>query len=166
MSPDPERRWILTGPEVMEEAVVGFRAWRVAAYRGDVTLTSAVALTNERWPKDRPFEAVCLDVFNATHTNPPASGCKCGIFAFSDLRRLRLSFMERDFLFGEVVMWRSVAVHQYGYRARLARPSAIYVPRAWGPAAFVAAQRTQAEMVCRQYDIPLVQQPSLEVLGG
>lgn len=161
MRPEPERRWILTGPEVMEEAVIGYRAWRVHASHGEVTLTSVVALSHHLWPKGRPMNATCNRPFlEHRHAGKePAAGCSCGLWAFSDFRRLRLSFSEDAFLLGEVEMWRRVRVHKYGYRAQLARPSAIFEPGGFGSLTWRQSQRRLADLVCQQYDIPLVQRP-------
>lgn len=158
----PERRWILVDDTHMEEAFIGFRAWRVEAVRGDVHLTSVVALTNHIWPKDSPMEATCIDIFGG-HTDAPADDCKCGIWAHDELRRTRLTFMQRYFVYGEVALWGKVKVHTNGMRASRARPTALFAPRTTGPKHEVNAQRMLVELAASQYNIPLVHSPAPDI---
>jgi hypothetical protein len=136
------RRARVTAPEAPDclEPVVAWRFWYA---RGrDWPILSSVNF-DVPWPHGRPLEAACLTerprglrglwLSSSVHT-PPASLCGCGIYA-APLDRLRSCLPGWQVLdanrlvVGRVALWGVVHEHQRGWRASLAYPQHLFVPR-------------------------------------
>jgi hypothetical protein len=112
------------------EAIVGWRAWRVAATRGGLRLRSAVY--DDDWKPGVPVAARCRHDSQA----PPALDCSCGIHAARHPRAAARYLVGRDDadvvhrIIGLVRLTGSVVEHEHGWRAARGLPARLWVPAA------------------------------------
>jgi len=155
---EPERRTImLPGGTEYVEGVVGYRAWGVHVESGVATLRSVV-MTKHSWTPGAPVVAECAWGGEARHP-APASGCDCGVFGFSLASLAYQAFPERTTLHGEVILWGTIRLHEFGYRAEYAIPAALYLPEPLVSSESRAAHQRIASLAADRYDVPLVQRP-------
>jgi len=128
---------------------IGYRAWMVRIKHGDATLVSLVM--NAAWLKGLPTLAEC---------NCPLLTHSCGLYAwnatFQALAIMGTTTFQQwrainagPIAVGEARLWGDVDVHEYGFRATIGQPSALYVPR-------LERDNVAIELAAHQYGIPLV----------
>ncbi len=142
------------------EPFLGYRAWEGRVDDGMGKLFSWIK--EPFWPLDAPIEAYCAygpewHLGNPSREPAPAPGCECGIHAWNTPKTLihyarRLS--RYGLVCGEVYLWGTVIVHEHGWRAQFARPTAIYVPPDPKPNVV-----PRLEAIARDYRVPLVAWP-------
>lgn len=116
----------MAAPDVAE-AVVGWRAWRVARAGGGLRLLST--LFDDVWEPEEALEAACRHGHRA-----PEAACACGIYGARDVTEAYRHLVGRDDpgvvhrVIGEVALWGRVIEHERGWRASLAYPARIWVP--------------------------------------
>lgn len=129
--------------------------------RGDVLLTS-VYVEDAAWPQHEPLRCACYcrgASFAGAHYTGQCKGT-CGIYAWSHgiiaLEPIpHRAWMEaKSLIHGEVNLWGVIHVHEYGYRAEIARPSCFYVSDGMS-----TEQRIRTELAAMQYDVPLMAIP-------
>lgn len=107
--------------------LVGWRYWYVD--RGRLRSLNGLAYTP--WPERQPLGAECRAL--AGHRRrAPADGCRCGIYAASDLetlRRLVHPGLAGPLAVGEVSLWGRVVPGERGYRAQSAYPRRVWLVR-------------------------------------
>jgi hypothetical protein len=126
------------------EPVVGWRVWAVSSSDAGLRLRSL--MVDATWPTGRPFVARCRDrrhrlrrVWRAEPSahEPPEWSCDCGIYAtreIADAVRYAKSYGDRHWtvlhrVVGRVSLWGSVLEYTDGWRAALAYPLELLVPR-------------------------------------
>ena len=134
----------------LDKCVVGWRAWRVVGRRGELRLASV--LRDDVWQPGRPFEAGCEHGHEA-----PEPGCGCGAYG-SRLATVALRYVVgRDDpwvvhrVVGEVALWGRVVEGGLGWRAGLAYPVRIWVPRG----------RSDVVEGLRSYGVPVALEPGM-----
>ena len=151
------------------EPLIGWRYWRVGA---DGRLRSLTG-RQHRWSPAAAFEAGCrfaevdqddwryqlVTGFGAPSHVSPGKGCTCGVYASTDLERLRgqILFGLRRMVVGEVSLWGKVIPAQHGYRAQFAYPRRLLVLER-----VAAADPTVVEALA-DYGVPVEVVPDREV---
>src|SRR5207247_111530 len=100
------------------EPVLGWRVWRLARRRGELTL---VAMTrNDAWPAGRSMRAACSGGHAA-----PGTSCRCGLYAADSVSHLAASgvFSNGGGVIGAIAMWGTVVEHHRGARSEFAYPA-------------------------------------------
>jgi hypothetical protein len=128
----------MSGAPDYTEPVIGWRVWFTRDAEGKTRLRSL--FHDLCWPVREPLTAACLRrrlPFRRRDHLAPAASCRCGIYATS-LDRVA-SYLEPgwppgrcdpgDPVVGRVLLWGSVVECEQGWRASLAYPERLYVPR-------------------------------------
>jgi hypothetical protein len=105
------------------EPLVGFRAWRIVAWRrldGSVEQRLAPVSSRLPWRPRERHAAVCTAP--GTRHDAPLAGCSCGVWAL----RSAADAEGRGQVYGEVAMWGRVIELERGFRAQYAYPRALY----------------------------------------
>ena len=170
-----KRQLLILDDGVVLDAIVGYRAWEAWAVDGVVHLTS-VTRREVEWTRgeamrshcrcnrlivkparvligDEEFMARSGDITIETGTHHT-----CGIYAwdnpiipYSQRMLGQCEYYFTTYVVGEVLLWGKVRVHERGYRAEYAKPSAFYVADA-----MVHRQRTIVELAALQWCVPTV----------
>ena len=127
-----------TVPDAIEP-IVAWRYWRL----GPDGLLRSLTGRQHAWTPCQAFHAHCrfADVdpgdrryqmvtgFGAAPHVSPGEGCTCGVYASTDLERLRgqILFGLRRMVVGEVSLWGKVIPAHHGYRAQFAYPKRLLV---------------------------------------
>jgi hypothetical protein len=143
--------------------VIGFRSWKLDA--GRVCLAGRIA--NVPWEFDKPTEAICQEGFFrkpraelGAHVSPHFD-CTCGLHAYASQEALEANqIATQRSIFGAIIAWGTLIAHEYGFRAKRARPVAL----AFGPPRpdrnVVDLRRgewvTLAEKIAENYRVPIV----------
>src|SRR5215475_4479427 len=124
------------------EALTAWRVWEVEDVDGAPRLRSLYR--NCFWPVGAALEARCeaqrLRLWRGSRHTAPTAACTCGIHAvpFEFLEGLahqdRLLPPGRSIVIGTVFLWGAVVECERGWRAELAYPSRLFMPRASAPA--------------------------------
>lgn len=89
-------------------------------------------------------------VYAHPHATSPHEPCNCGVYAYRSEWILRCAARQmvnrRGFLLGQVQLWGKIIVGKSGYRAELARVSAVYD----------VGNPVIARVAALQYDVPLL----------
>lgn len=96
--------------------IVGFRCWKARLTNGRVRLTSVYK--DAPWDAHRPIDAVC-DL--RTKHAAPSLRCSCGLYACYSLREAVLQGFGAEVVFGAVIGWGRVFLHENGWRAQTAQ---------------------------------------------
>lgn len=108
--------------------VIGWRAWMLVREKILVS-----PLHGRTWVAGTPMTASCL---RARHDRLPGDSCHCGIYALRTLEETQAYFKTWDedlpLVVGQVLLWGNVIEHTGGYRAQLAYPGQLFVPRKMG----------------------------------
>lgn len=106
------------------EPIIGWRAWTLRGWGGELRLAPVVQ--TQSWRPRRPFRASCHAQSPGKHRAPEWT-CTCGVYALSRLGALVSSYGVRGKLavVGSVALWGTVIVHASGYRAEFAYPDRI-----------------------------------------
>lgn len=96
--------------------IVGFRAWRPRLHGESLRLVSLYR--DAPWNGNRPTTASC-DI-RSNHA-APALRCTCGLYACHSLRAAALYVDVTDVVFGAVLGWGRVYLHENGWRAQHAQ---------------------------------------------
>lgn len=120
------------------EPLRAWRVWEVEDVDGTPRLRSLYR--NCFWPVGAPLTARCeaqrLRLWRGSRHAAPTAACTCGIHAvpFEFLQRLahqdRLLPPGRSIVVGTVSLWGEVVECERGWRAELAYPSHLFMPRA------------------------------------
>jgi hypothetical protein len=100
------------------EPVLGWRVWRLARRRGELTLVSMTR--NDAWPAARSMRAACSGGHAA-----PGTSCRCGLYAADSVSHLAASgvFSNGAGVIGAIAMWGTVVEHHRGARSEYAYPA-------------------------------------------
>jgi hypothetical protein len=121
--------------------IEAWRVWRVALVEGRGRLMSL--FRDVEWPLDEPLAATCFPrarllprrIWRRCLELPPGPRCRCGIYAAAlehldpylvELARFRPAL---GYVVGKVSLWGTVIACERGFRASLAYPQSLYVPR-------------------------------------
>jgi len=144
------------------EAVVGYRAWRLA---DDGELVPWTVTAAGGWVPGVNTAVCHISRFavamgegprRTPRHRPPAATCMCGLYALHDAQDQRIAPGHGSAL-GAIVAWGDLEVHATGFRAEHACVVALALPQRAGPAERAALQRAAA-----RYRVPLVPQDRLE----
>lgn len=105
--------------------VVGWRYWYVDGGR----LRSLDGFVYTRWPAGRALRAQCSSLLPHGE-GTPAAGCRCGIYAASNLatlKRLTNPNLDGPLAVGQVALWGRVVPGEQGYRAEYGYPRRLWV---------------------------------------
>lgn len=174
-----KRQLVFLEDDRVVDAVVAYRAWEAWAVDGIIHLTS-VTRREVEWPRGKTVEAVCpclrtamrsarfhrwsigdvsLDQPAETHALPETYVLHtCGIYAWANpiipytprMLGLQMGY-HYAYVVGEVLLWGRVRVHERGYRAEFAKPSAFYVTDTMS-----VRQRTVVDLAALQWAVPAV----------
>ncbi len=155
---------------VAPDLATAVRAWRVwYVVESDRRFRLRSVMFPVVWPVRQAFVAECLAqrrhvlrpwrVDRPDHP-PPASSCKCGVYAAGDadtLARYADSGVVARYaihsVFGEVSLWGTVVECEYGWRGSYAYPRQLYLPepvrRGW--------DAEQVAFDLAEYGIPILQ---------
>jgi hypothetical protein len=125
----------------LASAIEAWRVWRVALVDGRAVLMSV--FRDVAWPYAEPLEATCLPrawflprvVWRRHCEEAPGERCRCGIYAAGlesiDPYLVELAHRRPHVgcVVGRVSLWGTVVACEHGFRASLAYPLRLYVPR-------------------------------------
>jgi hypothetical protein len=96
--------------------IVGFRCWKARTANGSVRLTSIYK--DAPWNARGPNDAAC-DL--GTQHTAPSLRCSCGLYACYSLREAAYRSIGDEIVFGAVLGWGRVYLHENGWRAQTAQ---------------------------------------------
>jgi hypothetical protein len=150
LSPAPDAIEPVLAPDAIEP-VLGWRFWN--AVEQNETWCLASVFFPVVWPAGKALRAACTrrkrfrERFRSTQMREPhiapLEGCRCGIHALSRnaLETLReVGWQPAYPVAGRVSLWGVIHEHEYGWRASLAYPEHLYLPKR-------AGQRCDAERI-------------------
>jgi len=118
------------------EPLLAWRLWEIEAVDGAPRLRSLYRLCF--WPVGQPLEARChahrFRLRPRSRHAAPSAMCTCGIYAVRFERIPKLSLdgglqRGRSLVIGSVSLWGDVVECERGWRAALAYPTGLFVPR-------------------------------------
>lgn len=140
-------------------AVHGVRAWAIGSHG---LLQGAGNGAKMPWlPEGEPTSAHCL----AESHPAPDPGCGCGLYAYHPhaFAVRRMARTRRGTVTGVVEAWGRVELHAGGFRAKYARPLALFV----SPLHLVGFEgRQQVEVLAARYRAQLVELPEPAMAAG
>ena len=151
------RRAVICVADGWVDAVVGYRAWEVWASDGEVHLSS-ITRRGIEWPQFGPLEKECRCIRSLHRNDQLLNDHTCGIYAWAKPiipYSPRFTGMMDDpstYLAGEVLLWRSVTLHERGYRGQFAQPGAFHIVREMLP-----KHKLFIELAAHQFRVPIVQ---------
>lgn len=138
--------------------VIGFRSWKLDA--GRVCLSGRIA--NVPWEFKKPTQAKCCEGFFkkprrevGVHDSPHLY-CTCGLYGYFGPERLDNFVITERSIFGAMVAWGNVVVHERGFRAATARPLALAYGQPTKPSLSDKDWENLARKIAENYSIPII----------
>lgn len=168
-SPEIRREMLILGDEMID-AYLGSRTWRctmangfarlTSVYQDDVVWLPGATVESEcrckSWSRRDGFEGVANAYEPADyHKSCGLHAWRAGILPTDPGAGLQGWLDSLRFIHGEVHLWGDVHIHERGYRAQFARPSAFYV---WDT--MHDETRMKTEIAALQFMVPLIQMDS------